>query len=101
MDIEIRPADKADFEEIARIDSISFGYSYTEETFADSFDDPPELLVASDGQRLVGVAGHHRFSMTAPGGGQLPVPGVTWVSVLPTHRRRGVLTAQMNRLSES
>ena len=33
--------------------------------------------------------------MTIPGGGELACPGVTWVGVLPTHRRRGVLTAMM------
>jgi predicted acetyltransferase len=100
VDIEIRPADQADFAEIARIDGISFGFSYSAEAFADIFADPPELLVASDAGRLIGSAGHFRFTMTAPGGAQLPVPGVTWVAVLPTHRRRGVLTALMNRLIE-
>jgi len=101
VDIQIRPADKDDYPEIARIDGISFGFSYSEDDYADSFTDPPELLVATDGDRLVGVAGHHPFTMTTPGGGALDVPGVTWVAVLPTHRRRGVLTALMGRLSDS
>jgi predicted acetyltransferase len=35
--------------------------------------------------------------MTVPGGSQLGVAGVTMVSVQPTHRRRGVLTAMMRR----
>jgi predicted acetyltransferase len=100
VDIEIRPADKADFAEIARIDGIAFGFSYSEQAFADSFEDPPELFVATDGGRPIGSAGHFRFDLTAPGGAQLAVPGVTWVAVLPTHRRRGVLTALMNRLIE-
>lgn len=100
MDIEIRPAEPADYAEIARNDAISFGFSYSAEAFADTFADPAELLVASDGGRLVGAAGHYRFGMTVPGGAELPVPGVTWVSVLPTHRRRGVLTALMGRLVE-
>jgi predicted acetyltransferase len=34
--------------------------------------------------------------MTVPGG-PAPVAGVTWVGVLPTHRRRGILTAIMRR----
>lgn len=100
MDIEIRPADKTDFAEIARVDGISFGFTPSAEALADSFTDPPEFVVASDGDRLVGSAGHYRFSMTAPGGAELAVPGVTWVAVLPTHRRRGVLTALMNRQIE-
>lgn len=98
MDIQIRPASERDFREIARLDGIAFGFSYTEEAYTDVFTDPPELLVASDGDRLVGVAGHYPFIMTAPGGAELEVPGVTWVAVLPTHRRRGVLSALMDRL---
>jgi predicted acetyltransferase len=100
VDIQVRQATEHDFREIARIDSIAFGFSYSEEAFADAFTDPPEILVASDGDRLVGVAAHHPFTMTAPGGAELEVPGVTWVAVLPTHRRRGVLTALMSRLIE-
>ena len=95
MDIEIRPASQDDFREMARIDGISFGAAYSEQDFTDIFgDEPPNCLVATDAGRLVGVAGDYRFSMIVPGG-SLDLPGVTWVSVLPTHRRRGVLRALM------
>jgi predicted acetyltransferase len=100
VDIQVRPATERDYREIARIDSIAFGFSHSAESYADSFTDPPELLVAADGDRLVGVAGHYPFAMTVPGGAELEVPGVTWVAVLPTHRRRGVLTALMGRMIE-
>jgi predicted acetyltransferase len=43
---------------------------------------------------LVGMAAIYSLSMTVPGGPR-PVAGVTWVGVLPTHRRRGILTALM------
>jgi predicted acetyltransferase len=46
---------------------------------------------------LVSTAGAFSFRMTVPGGSQLGVAGVTMVSVQPTHRRRGVLTAMMRR----
>ncbi len=36
--------------------------------------------------------GRYSFEMTMPGGALLPVAAVSWVSVQPTHRRRGVLT---------
>jgi predicted acetyltransferase len=52
-------------------------------------------LAAWDGGELVGTAGAFSFRMTVPGGSALPVAGVTMVSVQPTHRRRGVLTAMM------
>lgn len=51
-------------------------------------------LAAYDGNAIVGTAGAFSFSMTVPGA-QLPVAGVTGVSVVPTHRRRGVLTRMM------
>jgi predicted acetyltransferase len=35
--------------------------------------------------------------MTVPGGAAVPTAGITWITVAPTHRRRGVLTAIMRR----
>jgi predicted acetyltransferase len=49
---------------------------------------------AFDGDRVVGGAGAFPFTMTVPGG-EVGCAGVTVVGVLPTHRRRGVLTALM------
>lgn len=49
---------------------------------------------AFEGDRAVGGAAVFPFRMTVPGA-QLPTAGVTMVGVLPTHRRRGVLTALM------
>ena len=81
------------------MDGVSFGYSTTEQEYDDIFGvDPPRYLVAVQDGRFVGTAGEYRFEMTVPGGRQLSVPGVTWVSVLPTHRRRGVLRAMMQQL---
>jgi predicted acetyltransferase len=44
--------------------------------------------------RIVGGAGAFPFEMTIPGG-SVPCAGITVVGVLPTHRRRGILTAMM------
>lgn len=55
----------------------------------------PELvlrLVAFDGEQAVGSAGTYAFSLTVPGGKQVELAGLTMVGVLPTHRRRGILT---------
>ncbi|MCC6222664.1 MAG: GNAT family N-acetyltransferase [Thermoleophilia bacterium] len=53
-------------------------------------------LVALDGAQIVGTAEAIGFSLTVPGGA-LPAGGVTSVGVLPTHRRRGLLTRLMRR----
>ncbi len=55
------------------------------------------VLAAVDGGTTVGGAGAYRFDTTVPGGAQVPTAGVMAVGVLPTHRRRGVLTALMRR----
>ena len=49
---------------------------------------------AFDGGQIVGGAGAFPFQLTVPGG-PVACGGVTVVGVLPTHRRRGVLTAMM------
>jgi predicted acetyltransferase len=59
---------------------------------------PAERVHAAfDGDAIVGGAGAYLFDTTVPGGGQVPTAGVMAVGVLPTHRRRGVLTKLMQR----
>jgi predicted acetyltransferase len=53
-------------------------------------------IAAFDGPTVVGVAGIFSFSMRVPGA-LLPVAGVTMIAVLPSHRRRGILTSLMRR----
>jgi predicted acetyltransferase len=52
------------------------------------------MHAAFDGERIVGGAGAFPFTMTVPGG-ELGCAGVTVVGVLPTHRRRGVMSSLM------
>jgi predicted acetyltransferase len=53
-------------------------------------------LAAFDGGVPVGIAGAFSFRMRIPGA-VAPVAGVSWVAVLPSHRRRGILTQLMRR----
>jgi predicted acetyltransferase len=54
-------------------------------------------LAAFDGGDLVATAGAFTFDLTLPGLATVPAAGVTWVTVLPTHRRRGILRQMMAR----
>ncbi|MCT2593553.1 GNAT family N-acetyltransferase [Streptomyces sp. N2-109] len=54
-----------------------------------------ERIGAYEGDRLVGLAAALPFQLSVPGG-ELPVAGLTFVSVAPTHRRRGVLTGLLD-----
>lgn len=58
--------------------------------------EPHRFSAAFDGERPVATAGSFDLLMTVPGG-PLPVAGVTWVGVLPTYRRRGLMSRLMQR----
>jgi predicted acetyltransferase len=55
-------------------------------------------VVACDGPDVVGMALYLDLKLTVPGGAVLPMAGVSWVAVSPTHRRRGVLRAMFAEL---
>ena len=97
----VRPATAADLPEIALVDGRAFGVRYTEdeiETLVRPLFDPDRFLVACDPDHggILGVTGDYPFELTMPGGTRLPAPGVTWVSVATTHRRRGILRMLMH-----
>jgi len=54
------------------------------------------VLGAYDDGRPVGVAAAWPSTLSIPGG-ELPCGGVTWVGVVPTHRRRGLASALVRR----
>jgi predicted acetyltransferase len=96
VDISIRRATADDLATVADVDGASFGTVYSEQELQDmgSLLDLDRFYVAVDGDRIVGITGDYPFEMTVPGG-RLDVPGVTWVSVDPTYRRRGILRRLM------
>jgi predicted acetyltransferase len=56
----------------------------------------PALPASSGTGGIVGTAGAYSFELSVPGG-QVPAAGVSFVSVLPTYRRRGILRSLMRR----
>jgi predicted acetyltransferase len=57
-----------------------------------------DSLVAVDDDRFVAHVGGFRFDSVVPGGALVPTSGVTRVGVLPTHRRRGLLSSMLRQL---
>jgi predicted N-acetyltransferase YhbS len=99
MDIEIRPITTEQWAEFARVMGIVFGESDSDEELADhkrgfEFD---RSMAAFDGDRIVSTGGADSLELTLPGGTSIPVGGLTAISVLPTHRRRGILRAMIQR----
>jgi predicted acetyltransferase len=98
VSIDIRTLGRADVEPALGVLERAFGGApHPEDAPVEmSVVDPARFYGAYDGAQAVGTAGSFDFTMTVPGG-PLPVAGVTWVGVLPTHRRRGILDALMAR----
>lgn len=92
MKLEYRSPAADEFESVLRTTFAAFG----EEMKADEVERErrlmplDRLLVAWDDGRPVGVTASYPFELTLPGG-SAPAAGVSWVGVLPSHRRRGVL----------
>lgn len=97
MDLRIDTATADDLPAIAIVDGRAFGIHHTDPELTDELAlvDPTRFLLARDGDDVAGVTGDFPFHVTVPGGASLEIPGVSWVSVAPTHRRRGVLRSLM------
>ena len=98
LDIDIRPITPDEFGDFALAAENAFGHQPRPEEL-DNYRKVFEFdrsLAAFEGGTIVGTAGAVSFRLTVPGG-SLPMPGVTAVAVLPTHRRRGFLTMLMRR----
>lgn len=99
MTVRVRAVDEVEVADVLAVVGTGFGRVLTAEEIEDSLAsiELDRLLTADDGGVLAGSAGAYSFEMTVPGGASVPVAGVTWVGVLPTHRRRGVASALMRR----
>jgi predicted acetyltransferase len=97
MDLVLRPLRREEYDQLLVLDTRAYGVSYSEAEIDDlrNVVELERTIAAVVGDEIVGTAGAWTFDLTVPGGTAVPTAGVTWVSVLPTHRRRGVLRAMM------
>lgn len=98
--LTFRRPDDADWPAMTRLAAVSFG-GFRPEEATDMWrtlipDDG--VVVACDGDDLVGMAYYLDLRLTVPGGAVLRMAGVSWVCVAPTHRRRGVLREMLGAL---
>ena len=98
--ITIRTATESDWPALQLLDSVGFGFhpSPAVSELTKALYKPEDIILAVDGDLPVGVAIEIDMEFTVPGGRQLPTRGITWVSVAPTHRRRGVLRSMFTAL---
>jgi len=104
--LTIRACTQADWPAIVGVDQLAFGYTFDEEEGAGELAvfEPDRALLACSGDTPVGLTTAYTLSMSVPGGtayvpgrAEVACGGISWVGVLPTHRRRGILTALMQR----
>jgi predicted acetyltransferase len=100
MAIEIRTPTEDDLPALMQIDARAFGEPWNDEGAAvfRPVCDLGRFRIACDGDDIVGAAGSFEQELTVPGGRQVRAGGVTWVSVAPTHRRRGLLRRLMTAI---
>ena len=98
MSVEIRSPSEDELRQAMKAVEAAFGEEQKEEDLDRHQKAMPRdrFLVAYDGAIPVGTTASLPFELTVPGGA-VAAGGVTWVGVLPSHRRRGILTQMMKR----
>src|SRR6185295_18407062 len=102
MSFEIRAVEESEVDDLLLADQRGFGHEPIPPGLSQGWTkgELDRTRVAFESGRMVGVSRTYSFELTMPGGAFLPVAAVSWVSVLPTHRRRGVLTRLMSAMHD-
>jgi predicted acetyltransferase len=103
MAVQIRRVTDADIDPMVRSDYRSFGVALSEvpkgvERVRGGGIEVDRFFVADDEGSIVGTGGACTMELTLPGGGFVPISGVTWISVAATHRRQGIMRRVMDAL---
>lgn len=101
MSLTVRTVhEPGELREFATVHATAFGYHWEDEKLDRlmvPFLQRVNCVAAFDGGEMIGVSVDQPFQMTVPGGRAVPMRGLTWAGVLPTHRRRGALRAMFDR----
>lgn len=98
MDTELRAVTDGEFDELARVDHTAFAAGPPgPERMAEARRsiELDRTRAVFQGGRMVGASAALSFELTLPGLTTVPAAGITWVGVVPTHRRRGHLSRMM------
>jgi predicted acetyltransferase len=99
--MELRPVTRDEMDDFGRAVMSAFHREITDEDrrHYERIDEPERSLAWFDDGRIVAATGIYSRQVTVPGG-VVPCAAVTAVGVVPTHRRRGLLTEMMRRQLE-
>jgi predicted acetyltransferase len=96
----VRPIDEHEIDDFIRVDQHAFNtspWSDDDRRVALDLFEFDRTLAAFDDTTPVGVTMCYSFQLSVPGLQMLPAAGVTFVAVMPTYRRQGVLRSLMRR----
>lgn len=96
MSVVIRPCPPDRFEELIKTAEIGFSEDMADDMVARvrKVADPARFFGALDDDRFVGTSGVFTLRLSVPGG-ELATGGISFVTVVPSHRRRGILRRMM------
>jgi predicted acetyltransferase len=99
MDLQIRPIVEEEFPAFARTLEAAFGNQAGDGEVAgwQGVTEMDRTLATIEDGSIVATAGAFTLHVTVPGERTVPAAGVTAVGVRPSHRRRGLLRALMER----
>ncbi len=102
MTISIRPIEPDELPALLQADARAFGHAGVpaDGSMSWSKGELDRTCVAFEDDGIVGASRNYSFELTMPGGSYLPAAAVSWVGVLPTHRRRGILRQLIDALHE-
>jgi predicted acetyltransferase len=99
MSVEIRVCPPERFTELIKTAEIAFAEDMPDDMIGrvERVADKERWFAPFDGERMVGTSGIFTMNLKVPGG-ELPTGGVTFVTVLPSHRRQGLMSGMMRRM---
>src|SRR5690242_13490641 len=94
---EVRPIEAGELEAFVWTLEMAAGRALTERARREARAgyEPARTLAAVERGRIIGGTASDRLDLTLPGGTGTGAARITLTAVLPTHRRRGVVTALM------
>jgi predicted acetyltransferase len=102
VNLELRPIVLDELAAYERADEYGFGIRYDadDDRHAWSGAELDRTVAVFEGDEIVATGRNYSLELTLPGGAVIPTSAVSWISVRPTHRRRGILTRVMTYLLE-
>ena len=104
MTWKARPIDPGELEATIDLTALAFAVgphateNYRRQTAM--MTEPDRVFVVEDGDVFAGTGAAYSIAVALPGGGALPLAGVSEVGVSPAHRRRGILRAVMEAVHD-